>query len=145
MFWGAPTQVGSLCHLREVIKRNQVVKSSMLVTSSWSTSSKPTSHQGFSRYLVHRASQTTYHTSHLRSGYTRKQRRLCIIRSSSGDYTGSFSHQFLHAYLYIDLREAIRWENGPVIVRFFLLQGARTMHVKLSTILSTSLLSIQST
>ena len=40
------------------------------------------------------------------------------MRGTNTDHAHTLHSHFVHyAYLYVDLREAIQWENGPVIVQ----------------------------
>ena len=139
MFWGAPNRAGSMCHLREVIQRNQVDKGVKIFNVG-------------DEFLVHvfkahftagiltilDAQSSTDNIQHEPTKewlYTKAEEIVtkCIVRSTSSDSTYSFHRLFLHhAYLYIDLREAIRWENGPVVVEhykwwipFFLATGCK--------------------
>ena len=120
MFWGAPTQVGSLCHLREVIKRNQVDKGVKIFNVGDEFLVHVFKAHFSARILTILGAQSfTDSIPHESSKewLNKKAEEIvtkCIIRSSSSDYTESFHRQFLHrAYLYIDLREANQMGKWP--------------------------------
>lgn len=124
IFWGTPSEVGSLCNLREYICRKQVDKSAKIFNVA-------------DEFLVHtfRAhlqaricsildiespSDPISHTVdlHWLKNTAESIVKQAIQPSTSTDPVYQRHRQFLHlAYLYIDLRNAIRWEDGLHIVR----------------------------
>ena len=124
MFWGSPTQVGSLCFMREVIRRQQVdkdvkvfntgdefllhvfkahFKASIMPILNIQTSSDNIPHQPSQQWLRSVADKIVSDV---------------LMPSTNTDPVYSFHRSFLHhMFMYIDLREAIRWENGPQIIR----------------------------
>ena len=127
MFWGSPAQTGSLCNMREVIRHLQVdkgvkifnigdefllhvfkahFKASILPILNIQTPS--------ASILSHQLSQEWLHDV-----AEKIVRDVLMIRPSpSTDPVYDFHRNLLHhMYMYIDLREAIRWENGPQIIR----------------------------
>lgn len=124
VFWGSPAQIGSICNLRDVIHRTQVDKGvkvfnvgdeflvhtfkAHLVASVTSqlNISKPTdtiNHPSTKQWLEETAQCLVSN---------------CLMPANSEDPIYQLHRSFLHlAFLYVDLREAIRWENGPQIVR----------------------------
>ena len=127
MFWGSPAQTGSLCNTREVIRRLQVdkgvkifnigdefllhvfkahFKATILPILNIQTPSASISSHPLSQEWLHDIAEKIV-------------RDVLMIRPSpSTDPVYDF-HRYLlhHMYMYIDLREAIRWENGPQIIR----------------------------
>lgn len=123
MFWGKPAQPGSLCNLREVIRRTQVDKSvkifnvgdeflvhafkahltaSILTSLNLSSTSDQISHPTTREWLQQTAEKLV--TS-------------LLIPEKFEDPVYNLHQAFLHhAFLYVDLREAIRWEHGPQII-----------------------------
>ena len=123
MYWGSPSQVGSLCNLREVIRRVQVdkgvklfnvgdefllhvfkshFKASILLILNVHTTSDSVSHQLSKAWLHDMAEKIVSDI---------------LVPSSSSDPVHDFHRSFLHhMFVYIDLREAIRWENGPQVI-----------------------------
>lgn len=126
MFWGSPAQPGSLCNLREIIRRNQVDKAvkvfnvadeflmhtfkAHLLTSVTSTLSV----SDVAQSIPHEESGKW-----LRNQAERLVKEILMPQASeSKDPVHTLHKSFLHhAFLYVDLREAIRWEHGPQIVR----------------------------
>lgn len=144
MFWGSPAQIGSLCNLREIVRRSQVdkgvnvfnvkdeflihvfkahFKTSMLPILNIQTSSDSITHQPTQQWLRDTAQKIVSDV---------------LMPSTSSDPVHDFHRSFLHhMFLYVDLREAIRWENGPQIVRHwkwwlprFLATGCRNYAVE---------------
>ena len=124
MFWGKPAQPGSLCNLREIVRRVQVDKgvkvfnvgdeflmhafrahltAGILTQLKLTSTSDPLEHTESSEWL-HQTAQKLVTT-------------LLMPRKSEDPVYHLHSAFLHHAFLYIDLREAIRWENGPEIVR----------------------------
>ena len=124
MFWGTPAQPGSLCNLREVIRQTQVDKAVKVFNTA-------------DEFLMHtfRAHLLTSVTSSLGisdashsiphddskewlSDLAEKLVKEILMPQTATDPIHMFHKSFLHhAFLYVDLREAIRWEDGPQIVR----------------------------
>ena len=123
MFWGTPNQDGSLSNLRSIIHRLKVDEKVKVFNVG-------------DEFLLHvfRAHLTTAvmeeleisdpatHIDHpcsqewLRSQAERLSTTL--LAQSNSTICDNLHKVFLHvAYSYIDLRQAIRWENGPHIVR----------------------------
>ena len=124
MFWGSPAQTGSLCNLREVIRRIHVDKGVKVfivgdeflvhafrahLTASAMTHLKiikadePIDHPITKDWLHDTAERLVTHT---------------LMPNTSTDPLYKMHRSFLHhAFLYIDLREAIRWGNGSQIIR----------------------------
>ena len=124
MFWGSPAQIGSLCNMREVIRRLQVDKGVKVFNigdefllhvfkAHFKVSIFPILNiQTTSGTISHQASQEWLHN------IAEKIVSDVLMPSSSTDPVYDFHRSFLHhMFMYIDLREAIRWENGPQIVR----------------------------
>ena len=140
IFWGSPVHPGSLCHLREQINRKQVDKAvkvfnvgdefllhcfkvGTVVTES------TLSHYDFllthlkgrvctllkltnaEQSIPHESSHKWLHETALRLWSD------TLAPTKSDDPVLAFHHSFLHiAFLYVDLCNAIRWENGPHII-----------------------------
>ena len=124
MFWGAPNQTGSLCHLRELARRTLVDKgvkvfnvgdefllhafkahftASILTLLGTSSTEDDVQHEPTKEWLLAKSEEIV---------------NKCIAREVGIDPAYNLHRLFMHhAYLYVDLREAIRWENGPVIVQ----------------------------
>ena len=124
MFWGSPAQVGSLCNMREIVRRLQVdkgvkvfnigdeflihvfkshFKASILPILNIQSSSDAVVHQPTQQWLRSTAEWIVTNV---------------VMPSVSSDPLYNFHRCFLHhMFLYVDLREAIRWENGPQIIR----------------------------
>ena len=118
-FWGSPAHSGTLCNLREVIRRTHVDKcvkvfsvgdeflvhafkghliSSILIHFRAKSPDDPIEHRTTECWLQETADQLVLKT---------------LMPSNSTDPVYKTHRSFLHqAYLYIDLREAIRWDNG---------------------------------
>lgn len=124
MFWGTPAQPGSLCNLREIIHRTQVDKAAkvfniadefLMHTFRAHLLASATSSLGISdvtQRIVHEDSRQW-----LKSKAEQLVKEILMPQTAS-DSVHMFHKSFLHhAFLYVDLREAIRWEDGPQIVR----------------------------
>ena len=124
MFWGSPSQPGSLCNLREIVQRTHVDK----VVKVFNVGDEFLLHK-FKAHLIagiiHKfeISSSSDAIEHVISKKWLEQQAerlvgLLLIPKKSDDpaYTDPIYHLH-HAFLYVDLREAIRWENGPQIVR----------------------------
>ena len=124
MFWGTPAQPGSLCNLREIIHRTQVDKSAKV----FNTADELLMHTFRAHlltsvtFLLHRddESDTIIHES--TGEWLRHQAEILVDQilfpKTIQDPVHMLHKSFLHhAFLYVDLRHAIRWEDGPQIVR----------------------------
>ena len=122
-FWGTPAQTGSLSNIKEHIRRRQVDKTvkvfnvgdkfllhafkghllaSMASSLGLKSPSDPIQHQNSLEWLKCIAEQLVEKT---------------IMPPSTSP---SLHRAFLHmAFLYMDLRNAIRFENGPQIMRHY--------------------------
>ena len=124
IFWGTPAQPGSLCNLRELIRRVQVDKgvkvfsvgdefilhafrahltTGIMTQLKLKGTSDPIQHTDTREWLQHTAECLV---------------TTLLMPQKSDDPVYHLHSSFLHhAFLYIDLRDAIRWENGPEIIR----------------------------
>ena len=124
IFWGTPSDIGSLCNMREFVNRKLVTKTVKVfnvgdeflihcfkahfiarVCSIFgiSTPADDIEHQANLEWLKTKAKFIVQHT---------------INPIQSGDAVYSKHRGFLHlAFLYIDLRHAIQWENGQQVIR----------------------------
>lgn len=124
IFWGTPSQAGSLSNLREMVCRTQVEKS----VKVFSVGDEFLLH-AFQAHLSARIchllgiKNTTDKIDHPRSLQWLKQKAEALVTDTlypetSIDPVYGMHRAFLHtAFLYIDLRNAIRWEDGPHIIR----------------------------
>ena len=125
ILWGTPTQPGSLCNLREQLNRKQVdkavkvfntgdefllhcfkahLKARICTLLQVSTAADKIVHECSSQWLHDTAIKLLPHT--------------LMPELKSEDPVYSLHRCFLHlGFLYMDLRNAIRWENGPHIIR----------------------------
>jgi len=126
IFWGSPSQIGSLCNLREYVQRLQVDKS----VKTFNTGDEFVVH-AFKGHLmaavctilkVNSAQDPVPHDSSLE--WLQKTSDMIVTESlfpvstSCTDPIHKLHRAFLHtAFLYIDLRNAIRWEDGVHIIR----------------------------
>ena len=124
ILWGSPTHPGSLCHLREIIRRTQVDKAvkvfntgdefivdvftahltaGVCTTLNLQSTSDQIEYQNTEEWLQKTAENIVTNT---------------LIPTSSKDTLYSLHRTVLHlGFLYLDLGNAIRWEDGPQIVR----------------------------
>ena len=124
MFWRIPAQPGSLCNLWKVIRCTQVDKSvkifnvgdeflvhafkahltaSILTSHSLSNTLDPTTHTTTRGWLQQAAGTLV---------------TLLLIPEKFEDPVYNLHRAFLHyAFLFVDLQEAICWENVPQIIR----------------------------
>ena len=124
IFWGTPSQSGSLSNLREIARRTQVEKSVKI----FNVGDEFLLHA----FKAHLSAQICHllniktpadKIDHPRSLQWLKQRAEALVSETlypetSIDPVYSMHRTFLHiAFLYIDLRNAIRWEDGPHIIR----------------------------
>ena len=118
IFWGKPSQPGSLCNLCERVQVDKAVKvfsigdefmmhafrahltAGILTTLNLNSTSDPIQHPESHEWLKHKA------------------QALLFNPQKSEDPVHQLHLSFLHhAFLYIDLHEAVRWKNGPEIAR----------------------------
>ena len=124
IFWGTPSQVGSLCNMRETIRRTQVDKTAKVFNVG-------------DEFIVHvfkahlkanicqllKITDATDNIPHLCTQQWLRDTADMIVKSAvmptkTSDPVYSLHRAFIHlGYLYVDLREAIHWENGPQIIR----------------------------
>ena len=124
MFWGSPAHIGSLCNLREYIQRTGVDKAvkvfnrgdeflvhafkshllaAICTQLSIQSPDDAIAHESNQLWLESKAEEIT---------------SMTLYPTSTSDPVHNLHRSFLHtAFLYIDLRNAIRWENGPQIIR----------------------------
>lgn len=126
IFWGTPSQTGTLCNIRELIRRLQVDKGA----KTFNVADEFILHV-FTGHLIARlcsllhitcASDPIEHEHSLQwledTAHTLAAQSLFPDSESSNDQVYTQHRSFSHlAYLYIDLRQAIRWEDGPHIIR----------------------------
>ncbi len=124
IFWGTPSQAGSLCNLRETVRRTQVDKG----VKVFSVGDEFLVHV-FKAHLTARICQvlklqsTDDTIEHLTSLQWLKEKAESLVGETlypakSDDAVYSLHRTILHtAFLYIDLRNAIRWEDGAHIIR----------------------------
>lgn len=127
-FWGTPAEHGSLCNVREQIRRNQVDKD----VKVFSVGDEFVIHS-FKAHLtarvcttlgLHSTSDTIPHEKSLAWLQSTAEKlvteTLMPMHIPSSDTLYSMHRTFLHTgFLYVDLRHAIRYENGPHIVRLW--------------------------
>ena len=132
MFWGTPSQPGSLCNVREYISRKQVDKEAKV----FNVADEFLIHT-FKSHLLARVccvlkitspSSDINHEATLE--WLQDQARMlvekCLQPTESIDPTYHFHRSFLHTvYLYVDLRYAIRWQNGLHVLRHWKLWLSR--------------------
>ena len=124
MFWGDPTIPGSLCQLREYIRRVQVDKD----VKYFNVGDEFIIHV-FKAHLLAAVckkfsiSSTTDKIEHRPDREWLQTKAEYFVKSllfpvDSSDPVFLRHSAFIHtAFLYVDLRNAIRWEDGPHIVR----------------------------
>ena len=126
IFWGTPSQHGSLSNMREHVRRVQVDKGATV----FNVGDEFLVHV-FKAHLAARVcsilglKDVTDPISHehslewLRSTAERLVPDT-LMTTASKDPTYATHRVFLHtAFLYVDLRDAVRFENGPQIVRLW--------------------------
>ena len=123
IFWGNPSLHGSLCNMRELINRKQVDKK----VKVFSVGDEFLLH-AFKAHLTARVCTLLNINSPADSiQHPCSLQWLCttarwLVNESlkprkTDDPVYSLHRSFLHiAFLYIDLRNAIRWENGPLVI-----------------------------
>lgn len=119
-FWGTPAQHGSLSNMREHVRRHQVDKN----VKVFSVGDEFLIHVFKAHLLasvcsllkIKSTSDTIPHENSLE--WLRSTAEELLVDTLMPNTSHSIHRAFLHtAYLYVDLREAIRHENGPHIVR----------------------------
>ena len=123
MFWGSSAQVGSLCNMREIIRRLQVDKGVKVFNvgdeflihvfkAHFKASILPVLNiQTPSDAIVHQPTQQWLHNT------AERIVNDVLTPSITSDPVLNFHRSFLHhMFMYVDLREAIRWEKGPQII-----------------------------
>ena len=117
MFWGTPSQPGSLCNMREYISHKQVDKEARRVSNAHIQVSPPSQSVLSARCCL---SILRNHTATL-EWLQQKAKNLvqqCLQPYQSEDPIYHLHRSFLQAaFQYIDLRYAIRWEDGPQVIR----------------------------
>lgn len=124
MFWGSPSQPGSLCNLREVIRRTQVDKA----VKVFNTADEFLMHVFRAHLLtsviaslgIHDVSDSIIHQDSKEWLHNQAEKLVkeILMPQTVDDPVHMLHKSFLHhAFLYVDLRGAIRWEDGPQIVR----------------------------
>ena len=123
IFWGNPSLQGSLCNMREVINRKQVDKK----VKVFSVGDEFLLH-AFKAHLTARVctlfninspADNIQHPCSMQWLHTTAQRLMneSLKPIKLDDPVYSLHRSFLHiAFLYVDLRNAIRFENGPQII-----------------------------
>ena len=124
IFWGTPSQPGSLYNIREYINRKQVNKS----VSTFNVADEFVLH-AFKAHLLANICKH-FHISSPQDNIEHQANLQWLQRTAeaivaetlyptpSDDPVYHFHKSFVHlAFLYYDLRTAIRWEDGPHIIR----------------------------
>lgn len=123
IFWGTPSDTGSLCNMREFIGRKQVSKS----VKVFNVGDEFLVHT-FKAHFIARICSILSITlpsddiEHISSLEWLKTKAQFIVQETinpiqTSDPVYNKHRTFLHmAFLYINLRQAIRWEDGPLIV-----------------------------
>ena len=124
MFWGSPTHTGSLCNLREFVRRVQVDKTGKV----FNVCDEFILHAFKSHLLAAICTQLKLqsldtpivHDQNLQWLETTAEAIVAqnLYPTTSTDTVYGLHRSFLHiAYLYVDLRNAIRYEYGEHIIR----------------------------
>ena len=124
IFWGTPSLPGSLCNMREIINRTLVDKEAKVFsTGDEFILNAFVAHFQAAICTILDVSSTSSQVVHPCSqSWLDEKAEMIVTKSlmpqSSIDLVHTFHCCFLHlAFLYIDLCNAVRWENGPQIVR----------------------------
>ena len=123
-FWGSTTTPGSICNLREKVDRNKLDKHA----SKFSIADEFVLHALEAHLLAHVCSffgisSSTDPIEHDCSLEWLREKAQAIVNAAlilkeTSDKILQFSKSFLHsAFLYHDLRQAIRFEDGEHIIR----------------------------
>ena len=124
IFWGIPSQHGSLSSLRCIIHRLQVDQKVKVFNIGdeflMHTFQAHLTNAIMDYFNITDPSDTIPHPCTL--DWLQQQAQTLVHKllspSSSSDPIQQMHKSFLHvAYSYVDLRHAIRWENGPNIIR----------------------------
>ena len=124
IFGGSPSDTGSLCNMREFISRKLVSKS----VKVFNVGDEFLLHTFKAHFIARICSvlgitSPTADIDHIPTLQWLKEKALMIVRETinpiqSTDPLYAKHRTFLHlAFLYVDLRRAIRWEDGPQIIR----------------------------
>ncbi len=124
VYWGKPSELGTLSNLREIVDRKQVDKKAKV----FSTCDEFLLH-AFKSHMVAAICQIlcvdnpNANIPHTSSYQWLEETARSIVQATinvpeaSKDSVFCFCRSFLHAaFLYIDLRSAIRYEDGPLII-----------------------------
>ena len=124
IFWGNPSEFGSLCNMREYVNRKQVDKNvKVFNVGDEFLMNVFNAHLQARICSILKIGSPTDNIQHLVSADWLKTTAETIVEQSINPITSSDPvymkcRCFLHlAFLYVDLRNAIRWENGPQIIR----------------------------
>lgn len=122
MFWGSPSQIGSLCNIRELVCRVQVDKMGKV----FNVSDEFILHVYKSHLLAAICTQLNVNTTDAEVPHelslqwletTAKSIVSTLYPSTFTDTTFGLHRSLLHTcFLYIDLRHAIRFEQGEHII-----------------------------
>lgn len=123
-YWGQVCQPGSLCNLKEVINRKKIEKKA----KNFSIADEFILHTFKSHIIaaicdIMKLDDPTSSVPHEASLKWLEDTAKHIVTSTitpkaSNDAVYAFHRSFLHTtFLYIDLRNAIRYEDGPHIIR----------------------------
>ena len=121
IFWGTPSLIGSLCNLREIVRQVQVDKG----VKVFNIGDEFLVHAFKSHLTAGIMTQLNIQTTaddieHAKSAEWLKKtaETLVLMPTTARDQIHQFHKCFLHmAFLYVDLREAIRWEDVPHITK----------------------------
>lgn len=132
MFWGTPSQPGSLCNVREYISRKQVDKEAKVFSVADEFLIHMIKSHLLARvcYLLKITSPSSDINHEDTLEWLQDEARMlvekCLQPSESSDPTYHFHRSFLHtAFLYVDLRHAITWQDGPHVFRYWKLWLSR--------------------
>ena len=125
IFWGSPAQPGSLCNMREIIRRIQVDKTAKV----FNVADEFVLHI-FKAHLqaqicqIFKISSSADDIQHLQTAEWLHETANTVVatalmpKEDTDDPVYNLHRNLLYqTYLYVDLREAVRWEDGPHIVR----------------------------
>ena len=124
IFWGAPSNIGSLCNMRDFINRKLVSKG----VKVFNVGGEFLMHS-FRAHLLARIcsifsiTSPSDHIEHTPSLQWLEERARSLVQQTiypthSSDPVYMRHRSFLHlGFLYVDLRRAIRWEDGAHIIR----------------------------
>lgn len=127
ILWGNPSHSGSLCNLREKIQRKQVDKSA----KSFNVADEFIQHVFTSHLIVRICTLLNINSPDERIDHPSTKQWLVEkskwIASNAIDFTPDTEdaiyslHRFIlhYGFLYSDLRNTIRWEDGPQVIRYW--------------------------